>query len=270
MPELTLLRIILSIVSGGVIGFFIGMTGIGGGVLVWPTLVFLLGVDPVAGLGTALFYALITKIFAVVAHWRQDNVARDAAGWCVVGTAPGVIAAALAISELKERFPEPTDAAVKLAVGAVILLSLGLMSWNTFRRGGEAQSAQPDGSQHKSLRLKGTGFGLLFGLVMGATSIGGGVLILPVLILWFGMTARRAAGTSIAISIAAAVCGSVVYQKYGQVAWAIAVLMFAGSLPAVWLGSRVAGKVPGRVLRWVMLGLMLVAALVTLLARKPG
>ena len=88
--------------------------------------------------------------------------------------------------------------------------------------------------------------------------------------MWFGLTARRAAGTSIAISVAAAICGTAVYQRYGQVNWAIALLMFVGSLPAVWLGSRVATRIPGRALRVVMLGLMLVAALAIFLVPKPA
>ena len=62
------------ILVGGVIGVAIGVTGIGGGALIQPALVYILGLTPVEAVGTGLLYATITKIGGVFGHVKQNTI----------------------------------------------------------------------------------------------------------------------------------------------------------------------------------------------------
>ena len=250
---------IAAVLSGAVVGFFVGMTGISS-VLVLPTLILILKVEPVASLGTALFYALMTKIAAAVSHWRLGNVERRTAGWTILGVVPGIIAASWAVIELKRAYPEATQSSVRTAAGAVLVVSFVLMAWDSFLRRDTAGEAATGAGGRLRLALKGVSFGLVLGGIMGATSIGGGVFMLPVLMAWFSLTPRQAVGTGTVVSLAAVAFGSVVYQRGGEMNWAIAVTMFAGSLPGVYLGARVATRLPAKALRTCVLAVMVIAA----------
>src|SRR5438045_3272996 len=63
---------VLIIVAGLVVGFLIGLTGVGGGTLLTPVLV-LMGVPPTMAVGTDLFYGSITKMVGSYQHWRQGS-----------------------------------------------------------------------------------------------------------------------------------------------------------------------------------------------------
>ena len=65
---LSLLELAGRLVLGILIGFCIGMTGVGGGVLVLPALTILLRMNPVVAVGTASFYAFLTKVSATFHH----------------------------------------------------------------------------------------------------------------------------------------------------------------------------------------------------------
>ncbi len=57
------------IVMGLLIGFLVGLTGVGGAALLTPVLI-LLGISPSIAVGTDLIYNAITKLFGSVQHWR--------------------------------------------------------------------------------------------------------------------------------------------------------------------------------------------------------
>ena len=77
MPELILSDIVLYLLSGLVLGFLIGLTGIGGGVLTVPFLLLVIKLEPIAAVGTAGLYGVLTKIWAAVRHYRQGTVNLD-------------------------------------------------------------------------------------------------------------------------------------------------------------------------------------------------
>ena len=274
MPDISTTTTVLSIVSGLVVGFFIGMTGIGGGVLVLPTLMLVLKVDPVTSLGTALFYALMAKVAAVISHARLGNVRWREAGWTIVGVVPSIIVASWVIIELKRSYTEATQIGVRIAAAGVILVSFSLMAWDTFaqrKKEGEGEGPTESGSATTPhLPLKGIGLGVLLGVLMGATSIGGGVLMLPLLIAGFGLAPRQAVGSSTFISLIAAIFGAIVYQRGGELNAPIAIAMFLGSLPGVWLGARAATKLSAHKLRICVLAVMAIAAVMLFFKSAGG
>ena len=75
-------------VAGLMIGFLVGLTGMGGGALMTPVLVFVFGFQPTMAIGTDITYAAVTKIAGSYKHWRQGSVDIPLALWLALGSIP--------------------------------------------------------------------------------------------------------------------------------------------------------------------------------------
>ncbi|MGH8743799.1 MAG: sulfite exporter TauE/SafE family protein, partial [Burkholderiales bacterium] len=79
---------ILYTISGFIVGFIVGLTGVGGGSLMTPLLVLLFGIAPATAVGTDLLYAAITKMGGVWVHGRRSNVNWNIVGRLTLGSLP--------------------------------------------------------------------------------------------------------------------------------------------------------------------------------------
>lgn len=260
------LELVGGALCGALVGFLMGMTGIGGGVVLQPVLILLLGVEPIAAVGAAMVFSVAVRFSAIRHHTRLGNIDAHVARWGGVGTAPGVIIAATTLLALNARYPEATNRALQVFIALVIGVSFALMLLCP-RRSPQAGASAP-AAEAAPARVPGLlGFGVLVGVLMGTTSVGGGVFIVPALISWFGLTTARAVGTSIAISTIPAIVGAIIYATQGAVAWVQVLLLLAGSLAGVPLGARAATRVPERVLRRIILIVMGASALLLMWPR---
>lgn len=260
----------LQVAIGAVVGFTIGLTGVGGGVLVVPALTILLGMPATTAIGTASAYAFLTKIFAGFEHWRLKTIDFAMAHLFLIGAVPGNIAACLAIGHFKAR---ATDAAalaslqshLKTFIAGVMVFSVILMLANLMRDWYKDRSPRgeddtpPPGPMPLSRRFLGVVLGALVGALLGATSVGGGVVIVPLLIICFGLTTRSTVGTSIYIALVLTLVTTLLSAGRGDVDWQVAALMSVGSLLGVSLGSRLANRLPDMILQSAVAFLLLVA-----------
>lgn len=102
--------------------------------------------------------------------------------------------------------------------------------------------------------------GVLGGLLSGAFGVGGGILMVPLLIVLAGMDQRRAAATSLAAIVPTAVVGSIAYFANGEVDLAAAALVAAGGIAGSWIGSHLLRRLPLGWLRWGFIGLLVLVA----------
>jgi uncharacterized membrane protein YfcA len=93
--------------------------------------------------------------------------------------------------------------------------------------------------------------GLAAGLLSGVFGVGGGVLIVPGLMIVAGMEQRRAHGTSLAAVVPIALTGLATYLAYGNVEWFAVGFLVLGALPGAVLGTKWLASVDKRVLTWV-------------------
>ena len=100
--DLSVWQMVLRVVIGAVIGFLIGLTGIGGGVLVMPALTVFLGLPPTTAVGTASLYAFLTKIMAAVKHISLKNVDFRTCGCLLLGALPANVAVAMGINHYRK------------------------------------------------------------------------------------------------------------------------------------------------------------------------
>ncbi|MDP6491605.1 MAG: sulfite exporter TauE/SafE family protein [Kiritimatiellia bacterium] len=271
IPEL-----ILRLVAGTFIGFCIGLTGVGGGVLVIPTLTLLFKLPASTAVGTASLYSFITKVSATFHHYKLKTVDTMTATWFLVGAIPTNIAVAAGINAAVHRLGSESEAIVgfqnqlKLFIATVIIASCVLLVINMIRGLRNGADAEVTGlakavtSSTARHRTTAALLGTIVGALIGSTSVGGGVIIVPMLIFFFGMTSSRTVGTSILIAVVLTLVTSAVFLIGGEMDIATAVCMAVGSLVGVPIGSRLSVKLPDRALKVVVVAVIVTAAVLML------
>ena len=102
--------------------------------------------------------------------------------------------------------------------------------------------------------------GLIAGLVGGLFGVGGGIIVVPGLVLWLGFTQHRASGTSVATIVASASAALVAFAIDGSVDWQAAGLVAIGAVAGAAIGTRILHRIPARVLTRAFSVLLIVAA----------
>jgi uncharacterized membrane protein YfcA len=255
MMDTNLLLYGQDILVGGIIGVVIGLTGIGGGALIQPALVYIVGLTPVEAVGTGLLYATITKIGGVFGHYMRKTIRTRRVLLFLAGSVPGALAAAESVNYLNRQFDTALiNWYLQGAIGVVLIgTSLLIIAQSFLIRDREAQQEWIVASRMAPLDLRtmveAVGSGLMVGVLVGATSVGGGVLIIPIFLLFLDADTQQAVGSSIAISLVLSCIGGVVYLLHGNVALRTLLLLCLGSLPGVYLGCCWAVRIPERGLR---------------------
>src|SRR3954471_19857198 len=104
------------------VGVLVGTTGIGGGSIMTPLLILVLGTKPVVAIGTDLAYAAITKTVGGWRHLRKGTVSLGISGWLAVGSVPGAIGGVVVLNWLHKAFGDGFDGFVLWAVAGALML----------------------------------------------------------------------------------------------------------------------------------------------------
>jgi uncharacterized membrane protein YfcA len=240
------------------VGVLVGTTGIGGGSIMTPLLILVLGTKPVVAIGTDLAYAAITKTVGGWRHLRKGTVSLGISGWLAAGSVPGAIGGVGLLHWLHNVYGTGFDGFVLWAVaGALMLCGVATLGRAVLLRGTDGEA--DDRELTPRLKAAAVAIGLSVGFVLGVTSAGSGALIAVGLILVFKLTPHRVVGTDVfhaAVVLWAAAIGHVLS---GNVDFGLMLNLLAGSIPGVWLGTAWSGVIPQPVLRHA-LGIVLITA----------
>ncbi|MEN9398420.1 MAG: hypothetical protein RLZ81_2950, partial [Pseudomonadota bacterium] len=175
------------ILAGFMVGMVVGLTGVGGGSLMTPILIFFFGVKPYLAVGTDLLFAAFTKMGGTVKLARSRLV-----DWRIVlHLCAGSIPAALTTLFILHRLG-PTSAAVQSAMtstlGCALLLTAAATLYKAVR-GKAAPLRLVKGQEAAAIRPRHWSLPLLFGAVIGTlvtlTSVGAGAIGVTVLMLLY-------------------------------------------------------------------------------------
>ena len=262
------MHIDLAVVAFGFgVGILVGMTGVGGGTLMTPILILIIGVKPITAIGTDVAYSAVTRTVGGWRHWRQRTVDVPLSLWMAVGSVPAAVAGVVVLKALQHGDKKSFDDTVLIALGAVLMfcgiaMLARLLLTQAVRRERERTSLT---TRDKVVAVL---LGLGIGFALGVTSAGSGALITVALILVFRLAPRQVVGTDMfhaAILLWAAALAHVVA---GDVDFGLAGTILIGSIPGVWIGSALIYRVPASALR-VALALLLVGASLALI-QKAG
>ena len=229
--------------TGAVIATLVAVTGVGGGALMTPTLLFGFGMPVTTAVGTDLLYAVFTKGGALWLHARNRQVDWRAAGWMLAGSVPAVVMTTALLALLGHG---PTqDRLVRVAVGVALILS----ALSLLRRRG----VSPDASASIAHPVWLSGGGLVIGAMVALSSIGAGTLGSALLAqLYPDRPLRSIVATELAQALPLAALAAGGHTWLGQVNWRIAANLALGALPGIWLGRRLIHRLPEKWLRYAL------------------
>lgn len=218
----------LGALSGGLVGFVLGLVGGGGSILAVPLMVYVVGISsPHVAIGTSAFAVAANAASGLASHARHGHVK-----WrCALVFAVSGMAGAAAGSTLGKNF----DGQRLLFLFALVMIAVGILM---LRRRGHAGDAEVKLGRENAPKLIAYGFGA--GLFSGFFGIGGGFLIVPGLIAATGMPMLNAVGSSLVGVTTFGLTTAGNYALSGLVDWPLAFAFIAGGLGGGTLGTRAA------------------------------
>jgi hypothetical protein len=253
------------IVSGLLVGFLVGLTGVGGGSLMTPILVFIFGFAPKAAVGTDLLFAAITKSGGVLVHHGKHR----SVDWKIVlHLAMGSIPAALGIIYLLENVLTKDESVTKIittSLGvALIFTSLALFIRNQLIRRRKLDETAVERITHKERFGKWQTLitivtGAILGVLVTLSSVGAGALgTIAILFLYPRLSTVRIVGTDLAHAIPLTTVAGLGHLHMGNVDLHLLVTLLIGSLPGIYFGSLLSAKIPEKVLRPILASLLMI------------
>ena len=238
--------------AGFVVGLVVGLTGVGGGSLMTPLLIFVFGMKPHLAIGTDLLFAAFTKMGGTITLARARVV-----DWrIVVQMAAGSIPASLVTLYVLQRLG-PADPATQTLMTTTLGLALLLTALATFYkalRGKAAPTAIAPDLLAQATRPRHWALPLVFGAVVGTlvtiTSVGAGAIgVIVLMLLYPALPLPRIVAADIAHAVPLTLVAGLGHASIGSVDWPLLLWLLAGSLPGIWLGTHLMHKTPERAIR---------------------
>ncbi|MEY4762330.1 MAG: putative rane transporter protein YjnA [Pseudomonadota bacterium] len=237
-------------IAGLLVGIMVGATGVGGGSLMTPLLVLLLGVAPHTAIGTDLLYASLTKVVGVGVHSIDKRVDWQVFRRLALGSLPAALLTLLWLHNSGSSGVH--EGTTIFALGFVLVLtSVAMVTMPAMIRRAD-RSGFTFSSRFTALQPMLTVFsGALLGFFVTLTSIGAGALGAPLLLFLYPkrLTPARLVATDLAHAIPLALLAGIGHILLGNVDFPMLGQLLLGSIPGVWVGAYFGGRLPGAVLR---------------------
>lgn len=253
--------------AGLVVGFIVGLTGIGGGALMTPILIVIFGIPPVTAVSTDLLYAAITKFGGTISYARKKLVEWRVALLLLTGSIPGSIITIGYLQSLDGL--EQIEHLINLTLGiSLVLTSIAVFLRNKIRDRAMKWQHTVAATHARKWRPVVT---VLMGLVLGAlvtlSSVGAGALGTALLILLYPrMTMQTIVGTDLVHAVILTSVAGVGHYQMGSVDMELLIYLLVGSLPGVFLGSYLGTRLSPKVMQPIMGSILLAIGLRFVLA----
>src|SRR6185312_7612700 len=222
---------ILAILSGGLVGFSLGLIGGGGSILAVPLLLYVVGVgDPHVAIGTSALAVAANAFVNLLSHWRAGTVKWPCAATFALA---GIVGAAIG-----STLGKMVDGRRLQFFFALVMSAVGVAMLRPRAGGGNA-----DVRITPAIALRLVGIGLLVGAVSGFFGIGGGFLIVPGIMLGAGMSILNAIESSLFSVGAFGVTTAANYALSDLIDWRVAAIFIAGGVGGGIVGTRAALRI---------------------------
>ncbi|WP_116025654.1 sulfite exporter TauE/SafE family protein [Thermomonospora umbrina] len=257
------------------VAVMVGLTGMGGGALMTPMLVTFFGVSPMAAVSSDLVAAAVMKPVGSAVHYRHGTINTRLVGWLCVGSVPAAFCGVLVAKALGGG--DGVQHVIEKAMGVALLIAaagLGVriyqsMTERAARRAGlSGRTAGADGEHGDGLPqirvrpLPTALVGAVGGLVVGITSVGSGSLIIVALLaLYPALKANQLVGTDLLQAVPLVISAALGHLLFGDFRLEVTTALLVGSIPGVYLGSRISSRAPGGLIRNLLAVVLLATAL---------
>jgi hypothetical protein len=251
----------IKIVIGFVVGTLIGLTGLGGGVLLLPLLIFGLRIPPIVAVGSDALFNFVTKIGSSWVHLSKGTVRRKVVLALAVGSIPGSILGVTFLKHLRDVYGNGVNTFITSAVGILLLCIPTLLLFQT-RIEDRVVNRPPTMKSFIGMSV----IGLIAGFLVGMTSVGSGSIIMMLLLLFYSFPPKVMVGTDIVHAVALTGVTSLLHWRMGNIDLHLVAALLIGSIPGGLLGSQLSTRVPVLWLRRILCTVLLATGARMLLA----
>jgi uncharacterized membrane protein YfcA len=243
----------VKILVGFVVGVLIGLSGVGGGVMLLPVLIFGLGYPPIVAVGSDALFNFFTKIPASMLHLKKGTVRRKVVLALATGSVPGSICGVRVLVYIRHLYGDGVNHFIKTAVGILLIIVPLLM---LFQRRIEERVANRPPTMRGFAGM--AVIGLVAGFLVGMTSVGSGSIIMMLLLLFYSFPPKINVGTDIVHAVILTGVTGFLHFRLGNVDPRLVMSLLIGSVPGGLLGSHLATRVPMLWLRRILCALLLI------------
>jgi uncharacterized membrane protein YfcA len=264
------------------VGFLIGLTGMGGGALLAPIMILVLHVPPVWAIGTDNAYSAVTKAVGAFVHIQQKTFSLKylkIALWLACGSVPATIFGVWLVQYIRTFYGPAINDLIIHSIGFTLLLVAILLLIKPYimRRldhknlekqkqaalHGEVLPAEAEGTTKWEKRYRPIAtiaVGAIVGFLVGLTSVGSGTLIIVALAFLFPrLSSKELVGADISHAVMLHVAATIAYFNAGTINWTLVLLLLIGSLPGVFLGSKLSKYIPDRIMRPILATVLVIS-----------
>lgn len=249
------------IVAGAIVGFIVGLTGMGGGALMTPVLVLVFNLDPATAVSSDVIASLIMKPFGGGVHVRRGTVNWRLVRWLSVGSVPMAFLGAYLVDVVLDG-PESAEI-IKTMLGWVLLVAAGAIIAKTAisARRGIAPNAEPMGGA--AVRpLPTMLIGAIGGLIVGLTSVGSGSLIIVMLLLLYPLlSAKEMVGSDLVQAIPLVGAAAIGHAIFGNPEVEVIGSVLVGAIPAIMIGANFSSKGSDRYIKPALIAVLLISSI---------
>jgi uncharacterized protein len=243
------------VVGSVIVGFLVGLTGMGGGALMTPMLVLVFGVAPSAAISSDLIAALFMKPLGVAVHWHRKTIQPRLVRYLCYGSVPSAVLGTYVMHELGSS--APAERHLQIILGLALIVGAAAMVARAFFPTRHVVDAP--------LRINRAvivGVGVFGGFMVGLTSVGAGSLIIVALLLIYPhIRTDQLVGTDLAQSLPLTAAATLGTLLFGHVQLSVTASIIVGSVPAVVVGSLLSSHPFTKTLRPYLGGIALISGL---------
>ena len=255
------------VLTGLLVGTLIGLTGMGGGSLMTPILVLVLGVRPTIAVGTDLAYATLTKAVGSIQHLRQGQLRFRPGLWIAAGSVPASLVGTWIVGLLIHKQSAIADRFISRALAVTLVLVAVLLVVQPLLRSRLWPQDPPPVLSPRLTALRRIRpallivVGVIVGFLVGLTSVGAGSLVMVALLLFFPRwPMNRRVGTDVFQGCLVSAAAGLAHWQIGTVNFPLVGQLLLGSIPGVLIGTRLTKIVPERFLRPVVASVLTLSA----------
>jgi len=259
--------------AGLFVGIMIGMTGVGGGSLMTPILIFGFTIQPAVAVGTDLLFAAITKAGGVWAYLKHGAINWTVVKRLAMGSVPATLATLWVLNSIGVDEGNHSGLITSALGIALILTSSALLLKGFIGRILRARKGHPvinilfrmrEDEKHKVMMTTITG--AFLGVMVTMSSVGAGALGAVILLfLYPHMKGVQIVATDIAHAVPLTAIAGLGHSTVGTVDWSLLSYLVMGSLPGIYIGSHLGVKIPDHIMRPLLAVLLLLVGIKCLL-----
>jgi uncharacterized membrane protein YfcA len=245
--------------AGMIVGFVIGLTGMGGGALMTPVLVILFNINPAAAVSSDVVTSLILKPFGGSVHVRRGTVNWRLVRWLMISSIPTAFLGAYLLDQVIGKNDADN---IKRLLGWVLLVAAAGIVGKLVIQAKRKNAPTGDMMDPKLVRpLPTLLIGGVGGLIVGMTSVGSGSLIIVMLMLLYPkLSSKEMVGTDLVQAIPLVGAAALGHVFFGSPQIELITSVLIGAIPAVMLGAHFSSKASDRYIRPLLCGVLTISA----------